>query len=171
MWNFAGNQSKRKLSKQQSVAKRFAPGSLWQFEAASLGVWCLTVWFGSSVVPLLWGWYKASISLIPGRWPQYSQLEKEVLAIIFDVKKFHNYIYSRQFTIESDHQPLSYLFGESKGTSPMASSRIQRWALTLSAYHYTIHYKAGRTLNNADALNPLQRPVTTTADCLPVDFI
>ena len=54
----------------------------------------------------------------------YSQLEKEGLAIIFGVKKFHNYLYGRRFTIESDHQPLSYLFHESKGISPMASSRI-----------------------------------------------
>ena len=101
----------------------------------------------------------------------YSQLEKEGLAIIFGVKKFHNYIYGRQFTIESDHQPLSFMFGESKGTSPMASSRIQRWALTLSAYHYTIRYKAGSTLSNVDALSRLPRPVTTTADRLPGDLV
>ena len=38
---------------------------------------------------------------------RYSQLEKEGLAIIFGVTKFHNYIYGRPFQIESDHQPLS----------------------------------------------------------------
>ena len=53
----------------------------------------------------------------------YSQMEKEGLAIIFGAKKFHNYLYHRQFTIESDHQPLSFLFSVCKGTSPMASSR------------------------------------------------
>ena len=101
----------------------------------------------------------------------YSQLEKEGLALIFGVKKFHNYLYGRQFTIESDHQPLSFMFSESKGISPMASSRIQRWALTLSAYHYSIRYKAGSTLSNADALSRLPRPVTTTADRLPGDLV
>ena len=35
---------------------------------------------------------------------RYSQLEKEGLAIIFGTKKFHNYLYSRFFSIESDHQ-------------------------------------------------------------------
>ena len=39
----------------------------------------------------------------------YSQLEKEELAIVFGVTKFHIYLYGRQFIIESDHQPLSYL--------------------------------------------------------------
>ena len=101
----------------------------------------------------------------------YSQLEKEGLAIIFGVKKFHKYLFGRHFTIESDHKPLSYLFNESRGISPMASSRIQRWALTLSAYHYTIRYKAGATLSNADALSRLPRAVTTSGVRVPGDLI
>ena len=87
------------------------------------------------------------------------------------MKKFHNYLYGRHFTIESDHHPLSFLFNQAKGTSPTASSRIQRWALTLSAYHYSIRYKAGSTLSNADALSRLPRPVATTSDCLPGDLV
>ena len=82
----------------------------------------------------------------------YSQLEKEGLAIIFGVKKFHNYLFGRKFSIESDHQPLPYLFNE---TSQTASSRIQRWAFTLSAYQYAIRHKQGATLSNADALSRL----------------
>jgi len=99
----------------------------------------------------------------------YSQLKKEGLAVIFAVKKFH-YIYGRHFYIESDHQPLSYLFNQAKGISPTASARIQRWALTLSAYHYTICHKAGHHLSNADALSHLPRPVTSS-DCIPGDWI
>ena len=38
---------------------------------------------------------------------RYFQLEKEGLAILFGVGKFHNYIYGRHFIIQSDHQPLS----------------------------------------------------------------
>ena len=83
----------------------------------------------------------------------YSQIEKEGLAIVFGVKKFHNYLYGCQFSIESDHQPLSCLFSESRAIPQMASSRIQRWALTLSAYQYTLCYKAGSTLANADSLS------------------
>ena len=38
---------------------------------------------------------------------KYSQLEKEGLAIVYAVTKFHNYLYGQHFIIRSDHQPLS----------------------------------------------------------------
>ena len=101
----------------------------------------------------------------------YSQIEKEGLAIIFGVKIFHNSLFGRHFSSESDHRPLSYLFNKTKGVSQTASSWIQRWALTLGAYHYTIRHKPGATLSNADALSRLPRPTTTSADCLPGDLV
>ena len=42
-----------------------------------------------------------------------------------------------------------------KGIPPMAASRIQRSALTLSAYEYTIDYCPGKKLPHADALSRL----------------
>ena len=88
----------------------------------------------------------------------YSQLDKEALAIIFGVKHFHQYIYGRSFVIISDHKPLMHLFSESKATPAMASARIQRWALLLGAYEYSIEYKAGKENSNADALSHLPLP-------------
>lgn len=44
----------------------------------------------------------------------YSQLEKEALALVFGVKIFHQYIYGRKFILETDHKPLTYIFGEKK---------------------------------------------------------
>ncbi len=40
----------------------------------------------------------------------YSQLDKEGLAVIFGVKKFHKYLYGWKFTIITDHKPLLSLF-------------------------------------------------------------
>ena len=82
----------------------------------------------------------------------YSQLEKEALGVVFAVQKFHNYLYGREFIIESDHRPLSFIFSSSKAMSPTASSRIIRCTLTLIAYNFTIRHKSGRDLGNADAL-------------------
>ena len=103
---------------------------------------------------------------------KYSQLEKEALAIIFGVTKFHHYLYGRHFQIESDHKPLAYLFNETRAIPQMASSRIQRWALTLSAYRYSIRHKAGKSLNNADALSRLPQQITTSEEnCCPADLV
>ena len=83
----------------------------------------------------------------------YSQLDKEALAIVFGVKKYHQYLYGRQFEIKTDHKPLTHIFSESRAIPAMASGRIQRWALTLGAYNYTIQYKEGRENANSDALS------------------
>ena len=36
---------------------------------------------------------------------KYAQVEKEGLAIVFGVKRFHYYLLSQKFTIRSDHKP------------------------------------------------------------------
>ena len=74
---------------------------------------------------------------------RYTQLEKEGLAIIYGVKKFHQYLFGRKFTIYSDHKPLQHLFSESRPVPVLASARIQRWAQTLGAYDYVMKYKPG----------------------------
>ena len=55
----------------------------------------------------------ASRTLSPAE-KKYSQLEKEALAIVFAVRKFHDYIYGHKFILYSDHKPLQSLLNESK---------------------------------------------------------
>lgn len=57
----------------------------------------------------------------------YSQLEKEGLAVIFGVKKFHTCVYGRPFTIVTDHKPLIAPFNPLRDVPQMASPCIQRW--------------------------------------------
>ncbi|XP_062374782.1 uncharacterized protein K02A2.6-like [Sardina pilchardus] len=101
----------------------------------------------------------------------YSQLEKEGLAVVFAVKRFHHYLYGRPFTIFTDHKPLMGLFSEIKGIPPMASARIQRWALTLSAYQYHIVYRAGSENANADAFSRLPLPETPGHTVFPPETV
>ena len=96
----------------------------------------------------------ASRSLAPAE-KNYAQIDKEALAIVFGVRHFHQYLFGRHFTIKSDHKPLQHLLEERKGIPVMASGRIQRWALTLSAYNYTEQYVPGKDNANVDGFSRL----------------
>ena len=83
----------------------------------------------------------------------YSQIEKEGLSCVFGVKRFHSFLYGHHFTMCTDHKPLLGLIGEHCSVPAQASARIQRWALTLSMYNYTIKFKRTGEHSNADALS------------------
>ncbi|XP_014675604.1 PREDICTED: uncharacterized protein LOC106815629 [Priapulus caudatus] len=101
----------------------------------------------------------------------YSQLEKEALAIVWAVKYFHCYLYGRAFGILSDHKPLESLLGEQKPIPPLASGRIQRWGLMLSAYQYELKYKSGAKMANADAMSRLPLPTTVREVPTPAETV
>ena len=84
----------------------------------------------------------------------YTNLEREALSIVFGVKKFHQYLFGRPFTLMTDHKPLESLFNEKKPIPTMAVARIQRWALTLAAYKYTIEYKPGAQSSESIPYHP-----------------
>ena len=82
----------------------------------------------------------ASRTLSPAE-KNYAQIEREGLAMVFGVTHFHKYVYGvHKFVIETDHKPLLGVLKEDKAISNMSSARIQRWALTLSNYRYTLQF-------------------------------
>ena len=72
-------------------------------------------------------------------------MEREALAVIFGLHRFHQYLFGREFVLVSDHKPLVGLFGENTPLPPMASARIHRWAMILSSYSYKLQYNQAVT--------------------------
>ena len=88
----------------------------------------------------------------------YAQIDKEVLALIFGVQKFHAYIFGRKFTLVTDHQLLTTILGPKKGIPCVAAAQLQRWAILLSAYTYDIEFRNTAAHGNVDALSRLPLP-------------
>ena len=85
----------------------------------------------------------------------YAKAEKEALAMISAVKKFHKYLCGRAFTLVADHKPLTSILGAQFGIPTLAAARLQRWALILAAYQYKLLYRKSSDHANADALSRL----------------
>ncbi|CAK1598324.1 unnamed protein product [Parnassius mnemosyne] len=93
---------------------------------------------------------------------RYSQIQKEATAIIFGVRRFHQYLYGRSepFILRTDHKPLITIFGPYKGIPEVSANRLQRYALFLSGYNYRIEYI--RSVDNcADYLSRASLPDIT----------
>ena len=73
----------------------------------------------------------------------YGHLDKEALAGVFAVNKFHQFLFGLHFKICNDHKPLLGLLNPEGPTPLMASSRMQRWALTLLGCEYDVLYRPG----------------------------
>ncbi|XP_003377509.1 putative integrase core domain protein [Trichinella spiralis] len=129
---------------------------------------CIATWFGavlchklSSTQEIPITFYSRTLSTMERN---YGQIDKEALAVIAGVKKFHEYLYGRQFTIITDHKPLFGLFVPKKETPQILSPRMLRWSILLNAYDYTINYRPGKEIANADALSRLPKQSTENND-------
>ena len=78
----------------------------------------------------------------------YSTTDRELLAIMFAVRKLRCYVEGYHFIIQSDHMALKFLQSFKEPTG-----RLARWILELQEYDFEIRYKKGSLQVVADALS------------------
>ena len=92
----------------------------------------------------------------------YSQLEKQILSIVFACERFNAFLYGQDFLVLNDHKPLQALFQKPILKAP---PRIQRFLLSLQKYRFTMQYNPGAAdMSVSDALSLAYLPDTSTPE-------
>ena len=93
---------------------------------------------------------------------KYSIKELELLAIVWSVEYFRNYVYGVKFKIKPDHKALATVLKGHKGNKTY-SSRLTRWVGRLLPFNFEIIHGTGRNLGIADFLsrNPTEQNKST----------
>ena len=86
---------------------------------------------------------------------RYAQIEKEMLAIVFSLEKFHHHTYGRLVQVFSDHKPLEMIFQKPLAAIPRC---LQGMRMRLQAYDIEVIYQPGPTLHIADLLSRSHLP-------------
>ena len=81
---------------------------------------------------------------------QYSNIEREMLAVLFGLEKFHYYAYGRPVVVFTDHKPLEAIFKKHLASAP---PRISQMMLRIQKYDVQIKYVPGKDVPVADALS------------------
>jgi len=69
---------------------------------------------------------------------KYSATQKELLAIVFALKKFHYFLWGRHFNLYTDHRALTYLHSQ-KDLNQMLTA----WQDVLFDYNFSVRYLPG----------------------------
>ena len=106
---------------------------------------------------------------------RYSNIKRELLAIVFALERLNHYTFGRTITVQRDHQPLQIIW---KKSIVLASPQLQRLLLRLAHNNINIEFLWGKENVIADALSrvcPLQsnnsKIKDSNIDVIPIHHI
>lgn len=101
---------------------------------------------------------------------RYSNLERELLAVVYGVERFSMYLLGRPFKVITDHRPLEAICTKNLTLAP---PRVQRLLLRLQGYDMQVEYIPGKNNTVPDWLSraPNQDNCNLVQLDLRVDFI
>ena len=83
---------------------------------------------------------------------KYSTNELELLAVIWAIEHFRNYVYGTEFEVVSDHRALLSVLKANRSNKTF-SSRLTRWVDRLLPFQFKVVHAPGRTMGMADYLS------------------
>nr|XP_015833782.1 PREDICTED: uncharacterized protein K02A2.6-like [Tribolium castaneum] len=137
------NKLKELLSKQPTM-KYFDPKEniVIQTDASKKGIGCCLLQNGQPVAYASRALTETEIN--------YAQIEKELLAVVYCLEKFHYYIYGRHVTVQTDHKPLLAITRKNIGQT---TARLQRMLLRTLKYDFHLEFIQGKHMYLADTLS------------------
>ena len=78
----------------------------------------------------------------------YCVTRKELLAVVFGLKKFRPYLMGRHFVVRTDHSAIQWL-----RKTPVPLAQTARWLLFIEQYDFEVQHRSGEKHGNADALS------------------
>ena len=63
----------------------------------------------------------------------YSTIEKECLAVVWGIERFHLYLYGVPFVLQTDREPLKYI-----NSAKFANERLMGWTMFLQRYTFRV---------------------------------
>ena len=83
---------------------------------------------------------------------RYSNIEREMLGVVFALTRLHQYTFGRHITVISDHKPLESISSKNLNMCP---PRLQRMLLRIQGYDYDIQYRPANKIPIPDCLSRL----------------
>ena len=93
---------------------------------------------------------------------RYATIEKEMLAVVFPLEKWHQFVFGRHAIIRTDHKPLEAI---SKKPLDRAPKRLQGMLLRSLAYEIDVQYAPGHTQHLADMMSRSYLPADGQETC------
>jgi hypothetical protein len=78
----------------------------------------------------------------------YCATTRELVSLLYAIKKFHQYLIGAPFIVKTDSQALQWL-----QTFKNPEGKMARWIEQISPYNFTVLHQRGKNLPHADALS------------------
>ena len=76
----------------------------------------------------------------------YSNIEREALAIVFVATRLKQFLLGRRFTLQTDHKPLKYIFAPDKKIPKTESTRITKKTIALVGFDFELKHTPGEEI-------------------------